>query len=177
MEDYPHRLAGFLEDVAALKEALRTHGYRLYGQEPMKVTLDARSYGYTGRELEECFHREGIFCEFTDDDHLVLMLTPEIGAAGLARLEKALLAIPQREARLTTPPAFHPAQRVMSIREAMLSPMETLPLEQAEGRVLAAATVGCPPAVPIAVCGERIDDRVLACMRYYGMDSCAVVRA
>lgn len=177
LEDYPHRLAGFLEDVAALKEALRTHGYRLYGQEPMKVTLDARSYGYTGRELEECFHREGIFCEFTDDDHLVLMLTPEIGAAGLARLEKALLAIPQREARLTTPPAFHPAQRVMSIREAMLSPMETLPLEQAEGRVLAAATVGCPPAVPIAVCGERIDDRVLACMRYYGMDSCAVVRA
>lgn len=177
LEDYPSRLAGFLEDVAALKEALRTHGYRLCGQEPLKVTLEARSYGYTGRDLEECLRREEIICEFADDDHLVLMLTPEIGAAGLARLEKALLAIPQREARLTTPPAFHPAQQVMSIREAMLSPMETLPLEQAEGRILAAATVGCPPAVPIAVCGERIDGAVQACMRYYGVKSCTVVRA
>jgi len=41
---------------------------------------------------------------------------------------------------------------------------------------LAAATVGCPPAVPIVVCGERIDDAAVECFRYYGIECCLVVR-
>jgi arginine/lysine/ornithine decarboxylase len=44
------------------------------------------------------------------------------------------------------------------------------------GRVLAAATVGCPPAVPIVVSGERIDESAVACFRYYGIKTCAVVK-
>ena len=44
------------------------------------------------------------------------------------------------------------------------------------GRILTAATVGCPPAVPILVCGERIDEHALACFRYYGIETCTVVR-
>ncbi len=43
------------------------------------------------------------------------------------------------------------------------------------GRVLAAATVACPPAVPVVVCGERIDRAALACFRYYGITECTVV--
>ena len=61
-------------------------------------------------------------------------------------------------------------------REAALSPCETLPVERCLGRILAAATVGCPPAVPILVCGERIDEHALACFRYYGIETCTVVR-
>jgi len=41
--------------------------------------------------------------------------------------------------------------------------------------VLAAASVGCPPAVPIVVCGERIDAEAAACFDYYGIKTCAVV--
>ena len=71
---------------------------------------------------------------------------------------------------------FQPAARALSIREAALSPCETLPVERCLGRILAAATVGCPPAVPILVCGERIDEHALACFRYYGIETCTVVR-
>ena len=60
-------------------------------------------------------------------------------------------------------------------REAMLAPFETLPREQALGRVLAAPTVSCPPAVPILVCGERIDEQALALFAYYGLDRLDVV--
>jgi arginine/lysine/ornithine decarboxylase len=44
------------------------------------------------------------------------------------------------------------------------------------GRVLAAATVGCPPAVPIVVSGERISESAVACFAYYGIETCAVVK-
>ena len=64
----------------------------------------------------------------------------------------------------------------MSVREAILSPAETLPVDQCVGRVLAMATVGCPPAVPIVVSGEVIDQTAVDCMRYYGIETCSVVK-
>ena len=106
---------------------------------------------------------------------LVLMLTPEIGSDGLDRLEAALDALPLRPAIQDEPPAFQSAARALSIREAALSPCETLPVERCLGRILAAATVGCPPAVPILVCGERIDEAAVRCFAYYGVETCTVV--
>jgi arginine/lysine/ornithine decarboxylase len=64
----------------------------------------------------------------------------------------------------------------MSIREATLSAAETVPVDKSEGRILAAATVGCPPAVPIVVCGERIDKHALSCFAYYNVKTCTVVK-
>ena len=67
-------------------------------------------------------------------------------------------------------------ERVKSIRQALLSAQETLSVEAALGRVLADPTVSCPPAVPILVCGERVDQRAVECFRYYGRRSCAVMK-
>ena len=64
---------------------------------------------------------------------------------------------------------------MLSVREAILSPSETVSVDKSYGRVLAAATVGCPPAVPILVSGERIDSGAIACFKYYGIDSLDVV--
>ena len=64
----------------------------------------------------------------------------------------------------------------MSPREAMLACAEVLPAERCLGRVLAMPTLGCPPAVPILVCGERIDDNAIRCFSYYGITHCTVVK-
>jgi arginine/lysine/ornithine decarboxylase len=64
----------------------------------------------------------------------------------------------------------------MSIREAMLAPFETLPVDACLGRILASPSVACPPAVPILVCGEEIDQAAQAAFRYYGIESCAVIK-
>ena len=64
----------------------------------------------------------------------------------------------------------------MSIRKAIFAPSEELPLEDCLGRVLAAPSVSCPPAVPILVCGEEIDQAAIDCFRYYGHKTCVVVK-
>ena len=176
-DHYLDALTRFTAEVEALKAHLIDKGWLLQGDEPLKLTLRAKHRGYTGAELARALEQENIVCEFADPDFLVLMLTPEVGSDGLARLEAALDALPVRPAIQDEPPAFQPAARAMSIRDAALSPCETLPVERCPGRILAAATVGCPPAVPILVCGERIDEHALACFRYYGIESCTVVRA
>ena len=173
---YRENLARFASEADALKARLTQKGWLLQGDEPLKLTLRAKPRGCTGVELAQALEAENIVCEFADPDFLVLMLTPEIGSDGLDRLEAALDALPLRPAIQDEPPAFQSAARALSIREAALSPCETLPVERCLGRILAAATVGCPPAVPILVCGERIDEHALACFCYYGIETCTVVR-
>ena len=67
-------------------------------------------------------------------------------------------------------------RRATSPREAILSPRELIPVEDAIGRTLAAVTVGCPPAVPIVVSGEIIDTGALSLFNYYGIDKVWVVK-
>ena len=174
-EGYRERLAAFLPQIAALRGHLTARGYALRGEEPLKLTIAARDYGYTGDALAAALLERGIVCEFADPDFVVLMLTPETGAGGLHCLEEALAAIPKRPAILEAPPAFSLPERVLSIREAAFSPCKVVPTAESAGHILAAATVGCPPAVPIVVCGERIDEAAVRCFAYYGIETCTVI--
>ena len=174
-EAYPERLASFLPRVQELRDRLATRGYSLCGDEPLKLTIAPKSYGYTGRALAGLLLERSIVCEFSDPDFLVMMLAPETGASGLERLEEALASIPKREPILEQPPAVHAPRQVLSIREATLSPSQVIPAGSSAGRVLAAANVSCPPAVPIVVCGEEINSAALSCFSYYGIETCTVV--
>lgn len=175
-QGYREKLADFTAAVKTLKQRLKRHGYVLAGAEPLKITLCPKSYGYTGTELARYLAERQIVCEFADPDFLVLMLTPELGLDALEKLEQALLSPVQRPPILQQPPLGGIPESAMSIRTAMLSACQTIPAAEARGRILAAATVGCPPAVPIVVSGERIDHAALAAFAYYGIDRCTVVK-
>jgi len=176
LDYYKEKLAPFLKQVYTLKRTLQGYGYILTGSEPLKITIAAKSYGYSGTALGEMLIQQGLIPEFADADYLVLMLTPETGREGLERLETVLMQIPKREALVDSAPTLQPAVQAMSIREAMLSCSEVVPVSKSLGRILAVPTVGCPPAVPIVACGERIDNHAIACFDYYGIRECCVVK-
>ena len=176
-EGYGERLAAFGAQKAALEEALVSHGFVTAGNEPLKLTVLPKSYGYTGTELAEYLRGRGIEPEFCDPDYLVLMLSPE-RSADLAPLRAALLSLPRKAPRSTQPPRLVALpQAVLTPRDAILSPDEYLPAEACVGRVLASLTVGCPPAVPILVSGERIKPEHLPLFAYYGVTHLRVVKA
>jgi arginine/lysine/ornithine decarboxylase len=169
-------LAAFLPLLEQLKAELKVHGYVLMEEEPLKLTIAVGQYGYSGKEYAAILREQSIVCEFADADYVVMMLTPEIGEAGLKRLADAMMAVEQKKPVISHTPVFRLQKKAMSIRQAAFSPCETVPVEESVGRVLATATVGCPPAVPIVVCGEIIDEAAVACFRYYGIDTCTVVK-
>lgn len=175
LEQYQPILKDFSEKVEALKVRLQAFGYSLYGQETLKITIYTKPYGYTGNNFADILLKKGIVCEFSDPDYLVLMLTPETGDDGLQRLAEVLLGIPMKEPINTYPPQFQKRERCLSIRDALLSVTEVIPVTKSCGRILASACVGCPPAVPILACGEQIDNNSITCFQYYGIDSCEVV--
>ena len=176
-KDFAPDLMKTAKRVEACRVKLMAHGINaMQGDEPLKLTLYPCLFGYTGLEIARHLQDHGIECEFADPDFVVLMITPAITEADLMRLTEVLLSLPRREALMQCPPALAHPKRAMTIREAMLSPAETLPVSECLGRVLAAATVGCPPAVPIVVSGEIIDRSALECFAYYGIETCSVVK-
>ena len=175
LADYRERLAAFLPSVEALKNRLLVHGYVLAEEEPLKLTVETGRYGYSGRDYAEILQDANIICEFADQDYVVMMLTPEIGEAGLAQLEAVMLSMEKRPEMTSCPPVFCRLKKAVSIRQAAMSPCETVAVEDSVGRILATASVGCPPAVPIVVCGEIIDENAVQCFRYYGIETVTVV--
>ena len=171
---YRAELAEFVAQYEQMKSRLT--GWGVVGTEPLKLTIETKPRGYYGTEVAQILRAQGIEGEFADPDYVVFMITPEIGKAGLDRLEKALMEIPAKTAILEAPPKFHLPQRALSIRVAAFSESEVIPVAEGLGRILASPTVGCPPAVPVVACGERIDEAALNCFRYYGINTCTVVR-
>lgn len=175
-EGYRERLAEFACRVEQLKKGLSAQGFTLVGDEPLKLTVSVKPWGYTGTDYATLLAERGIVCEFADPDFVVFMFTPETGEKGLERLEGAMEAIRKRMPIETLRPDCHRPKRILSVREASFAVSENIPAAQSEGRVLAAATVGCPPAVPIVVSGERIDRAAVERFAYYGIDACTVVK-
>ncbi len=175
-EKLPHALADAEGHTKALKTRLTAAGYTLVGDEPLKLTLMTKPYGYKGTELAAYLEEQNIVCEFCDPDLLVLMLSSETSGEDIFRLEKALLALPKKAPITERPPSIERPIKVMSPREAMLAPSELTEVECAVGKILAAPTVSCPPAVPILVSGERIDESAARCFTYYGIETCRTVK-
>jgi arginine/lysine/ornithine decarboxylase len=108
-------------------------------------------------------------CEYADEDFLVLMLTPSNPEAHLEAFLHALGENHSPAAAARQLPLARGKQAV-SIREALFAPHELIPAENSLGRICGAPTVGCPPAIPIAVSGERIGPEALELFRMYGVD-------
>ncbi len=176
LEEYPAKLTKQLPRIEALKGNLRRYGYTLYGNEPLKLTIAAKPFGYTGVQFATLLRGRNIEPEYADPDYVVLMLSAEMTAKELNCLEQTLCHISPKDPIEEKSPRLVRGKKELTIREAMFSDSETLPIEQCVGRIVAVPTVGCPPAVPILVCGELIDEHAVNCFAYYGITDCYVVK-
>ena len=158
-----------------IKARISDLGFFFIGNEPMKLTVDAKRSGLSGDELGEALREQGIECEFSDPDYLVLMVTPENSERDFERLLAAFENITAREP--IAPQKFElTAPRVaMSVREAILSPSRNIPVREAVGKVCAAPALSCPPAVPAVVSGEIIDESLVRLMEYYGTETIDII--
>ena len=175
--DYRKRLAYFTQLLQKMKQRLTEKGYNFIGNEPLKLTIHSSQYGYTGHALADRLKLHAIYAEFADPDYVVFMFTPDNSVEELDTLEGALCDIPRQVPLAHCTPLPGRGTPVLSPRAAMLSPYESLPVAECLGRVLANPSVGCPPAVPILVSGEVIDETAIECFSYYGINQMNVIIA
>lgn len=176
LANFTRILSEFIPYAERLKFTLTEHGFELFGDEPLKITLKSKNFGYTGHEIANILKKDGIYPEFYDKDFIVLMLSPENGCKFAEILQSSLCRIEKRTPICTQPPALPKPQTVLTPNEALFRGSVSLPTEQCENRICALSSIGCPPAIPIAVCGEKIDKSVIENMHYYGIKNCNVCK-
>ena len=168
--DWPERLRKAAARVDTLRQALRGRGFREISGEPMKLTLEGDGFA-----MAEKLRAGGVECEYADRRHVVLMFSPDSRDGDFERVDRALdapLPLPDGAGR----PGVPRLQRAMTIREAVFAASETVPVREAAGRVCAAPAVACPPAIPIAVSGEVLDEAAVKLFLENGLESVRVVR-
>ena len=167
-EDYPEKIVALTEKIAQAKAKISSLGFEVAESEPLKIVIRA------GEAFADHLRERGIECEFSDSEYTVLMLTPENSNSDLERLLSAIESA-ERKAKPLSFKAPKPHERVMSIREAVLSECESVKTESSLGRICASPTVSCPPAVPIVISGERITSEDIELFKHYGIDCVDVV--
>lgn len=142
-----------------------------------KLTIFAPPSGYYGYELADALRRKNIECEYADASHCVLMLTG-LYPQEIMRIKDALIGLPQPRILIRTPDIgkFPPPERVMSIREAAFAPSESIPADEAAGRICARAVSCCPPGIAIVVNGEIFTREAINILKNYSIFQVNVVK-
>jgi len=173
-DDYPAKLSGAAYRVDSIRRQLGFTGWQCVDSDPMRLTVCA-PVGTSGAELADRLRAFGVECEYADAEHVVLMATPENTPTDLFRILPALGQCPvSGEQRPALPIAR--GERVMSVREAVFAPHETIPAAEALGRICGAPTVSCPPAIPVVVSGERIGAEAIELFAHYGIKTVDVLK-
>ncbi len=170
------------EDLRAVKEKLASFGYRLYGNEPLKIVIDLRGCALRGPELSDLFRKQGIECEYADPDFLVTMWTPYNSPKDMLRFTEAaekISASTDLSRSLEAQKILFKIPKVRYMpREIMYLPHRTLSSDDPSliGKTAADALIACPPAVSPIVGGEVFDENIVKILRYYGFKTAEVLQ-
>lgn len=173
-QNYRERLAETVRWIEAARYELEENGWKIESTDPLRLTIAAPT-GLTGSALAKKLRNGGVECEYADPKFLVMMLTPENNSEELKHAVSVL-------GKNLAPAAVYPnlpiakGERVLSVRQSLFSPHETVEAERSIGRICGSPTVACPPAIPIAVSGERIGPEALDLFRYYGIRTVDVLK-
>ena len=176
-EDYSNALRDAVSKVSRLKSELSNVGFSVMDTEPLKIVINTAEYGYTGDAVMSYLRDNNVEIEFFDSEFVVFMPSPSNTDSDFSRLFSALTALPKRTPIAIKKVMLPKAPVVkMSVREAVLSLHESVPCSEAVGRVCAAPTVSCPPAVPIVVSGEVIREEHIPIFQKYSIEKIEVVK-
>lgn len=174
--DFSSELKDCAAKVENLKIKLSELGWRNISSEPIKLTVDCSGYGVSGYRMANILRENGVECEFSDPDYVTLMFSAKNAETDYERVYRAFSCVKPTKVKHTVRTAPPVCEKVMSVREAVMSPFEVVKTEDSVGRICAAPTVSCPPAIPIAVSGERISAECADIFRLYCIDNIAVVK-
>ena len=133
--------------------------------DPLRLTLNTASRGISGERAQlDFFEKMNIDCEFCDGENAVMIFTPFNTERDILRVREAiselgkLREISEINGRNEVPPEL--PEKVLSLREAVLSIPEMISVADAAGRIAADTVCPCPPGVPLIMPGELIDEKI-----------------
>ncbi len=161
------------EKVAELRYLINKKGFSIISAEPLKITVDFRGFDF---DFAKHLRDYGIEFEYADNDFVVFMFSPQNNDEDFEKIKSSFENLHIERVHGIENIEISEAERVMTIRDAVFSECEEIDVENALGKVCASPTVSCPPAIPIAVSGEKITENHIELFKKYNIDKILVVK-
>ena len=159
------------DSVRKLKNEL-SFKYSFSDGEPFHIAIT----GINGNDMAEKLRKYDIECEYSDFCCIVLLASPVNSDNDFKRLKNALYEIQPIKSVSDEKIIFPELEQEISLNQALFADFEEISIEDAEGKICAMVNVPCPPAIPIAVCGERITHECIEIYRRYNIKTVNTVR-
>lgn len=137
--------------------------------DPLKLFVDVRATGLSGYAAARLRTDHDVHLELATEAGFLLLLGIGEPPAHADRLAHALRAVVQQAraggARTSSPDPIPPppvGARLLTPREAFLSPTRRVPVDAAVGEISAELVAGYPPGIPTLVPGEVVSAEALA---------------
>ncbi len=181
-DGYRENLHQTILQVENAKQKLCEYGWQVVETDPLRITIKV-SPCMTGQEVANVLREHNMECEYADNDYLVLMITPKNREEELKQLVEVLKNLSYHKQEVISfsiekkkVPVLKSAKKVMSVREAFFSLGEVMAVEQSVGKICRMPTATCPPAIPIVVPGEQMDEVAIQCFQYYGIEFIDIIK-
>lgn len=171
---YGEKLADLVAKLQNFRKTLVKAGWRVLKTDPLKLTICAPK-GVTGIDLAEKLRQSDVECEYADEEYVVCMATPENTEEDYQKLQGAL---GKNESEYDERKTFGKlkCEKAISIRSAVFARHEVIPVSQSLGRICGSPTVSCPPAIPVVISGEVINEEALTILKHCGIQTIEVVK-
>ena len=174
IREWEENLQWFYETAPAEVEGLCVMTHPMLDH--TKINLDMSAYGIDGLELEDLLNEKDIFPELVTGNIVMCMTGIGNKRCDYERLLVALKAIASERCLCeeasdgeAAPKATQAVTMKRLQQTSIPTAKESVPMEEAAGRVCAASIIPYPPGIPIICPGEIIDQEVL--------DYCADLRS
>ena len=176
MQDGAERIQQTVTQCEKLRQKAREKGFVLPQHcDPMRLTLPLAGTGWDAQNFRKLLRKHKIMEEYLSDSGCVLLFSP-FNREEDFKCTKALLDEVLVQNQPFTAFPIVPSEKVMSLREAFLSPKESVPVEKAEGRIAAQVKITCPPGIPLVMPGERLHKEIIKILKNSGIFVIDVVK-
>ncbi len=176
MQDGAERIQQTVTQCEKLRQKAREKGFVLPQHcDPMRLTLPLAGTGWDAQNFRKLLRKHKIMEEYLSDSGCVLLFSPFNRKEDFKRTEALLDEVLIQNQPFTAFPIV-PSEKVMSLREAFLSPKESVPVEKAEGRIAAQVKITCPPGIPLVMPGERLHKEIIKILKNSGIFVIDVVK-
>lgn len=176
MQDGAERIQQTVTRCEELRQKARKKGFVLPQHcDPMRLTLPLAGTGWDAQNFRKLLRKHKIMEEYLSDSGCVLLFSPFNREEDFKRTEALLDEVLIQKQPFTAFPIV-PSGKVMSLREAFLSPKESVPVEKAEGRIAAQVKITCPPGIPLVMPGERLHKEIIKILKNSGIFVIDVVK-
>ncbi len=176
MQDGAERIQQTVTRCEELRQKAREKGFVLPQHcDPMRLTLPLAGTGWDAQNFRKLLRKHKIMEEYLSDSGCVLLFSPFNREEDFKRTEALLDEVLIQKQPFTAFPIV-PSEKVMSLREAFLSPKESVPVEKAEGRIAAQVKITCPPGIPLVMPGERLHKEIIKILKNSGIFVIDVVK-